>query len=358
MPAAAVPAATVARLPRTRPWPGRGRPGCRLLQRAAGGAGEVARGGAAQQQRRDDRREVGVDLGELEVHRGALAALVQVRLDLAAVPLRQPLADVGAQVLVDPAALGLGGVGEVGGQEGLPQTLAGPVGQRGDGVRAHARAAARCRRASGPRPRGATAPAASARAGRRRPSRRRRTRTRPRRCPGRAPPGRTADMSSVVVSRDWAADPVDVQPAYGGEQVGAEGDVGTAAALQDRHHLGEGVRDQVVGVGAAHQLAGQPAGRVDVTLEELPVGIQVSAADARDQLRVAGSVDAGEEFSHVEDVTHESGICDGATGKVLPSSPPYRRGYLARGETIGPEKSPNPPSNSRHGAPCSAVPQV
>ena len=44
------------------------------------------------------------------------------------------------------------------------------------------------------------------------------------------------------------ADPVDVQPAYGGQQVGAERDVRAAAALQHGEHLRERLGDQVVGV--------------------------------------------------------------------------------------------------------------
>ena len=81
--------------------------------------------------------EVGVDLGELEVHRRAAAAPLEVGLDLAVVALREPLADVAAEVLGDPAALGLGGLGEVRGQERLAEPLAGPVGEGGDGVGAH-----------------------------------------------------------------------------------------------------------------------------------------------------------------------------------------------------------------------------
>jgi hypothetical protein len=48
-----------------------------------------------------------------------------------------------------------------------------------------------------------------------------------------------------------------VEPADGGQQVGAEGDVGPAAALEHAQHLGERVGDQVVGVGSTDQLAGE-----------------------------------------------------------------------------------------------------
>ena len=67
------------------------------------------------------------------------------------------------------------------------------------------------------------------------------------------------------------ADPVDVQPAYGGQQVGAEGQVGPAAALQDAEHLGERLGDEVVDVGAGHQLASEAPGGLDVAGEELAV---------------------------------------------------------------------------------------
>ena len=75
-------------------------------------------------------------------------------------------------------------------------------------------------------------------------------------------------------------DPVDVEPAYGGQQVGAEGEVGPAAALEHGEDLGERVGDQVVGVRRPDQLAGQPAGGVDVAREQLAVGVDVAAADA------------------------------------------------------------------------------
>ena len=79
-----------------------------------------------------------------------------------------------------------------------------------------------------------------------------------------------------------------MQPAYGGEQVGAEGHVGTAAALQDRQHLGEGVGHQVVGVGGGDQLPGQPSGGVGVAGEQLAVGVDVPAADAEISSASAG----------------------------------------------------------------------
>ncbi len=82
-----------------------------------------------------------------------------------------------------------------------------------------------------------------------------------------------------------------MEPAYGGQQVGAEGQVGAAAALQDGEDLGEGVGDQVVGVRRAGQLAGQAPRGVDVAREQVAVGVDVAAAHRRDEFGVAGTVD-------------------------------------------------------------------
>ena len=89
-----------------------------------------------------------------------------------------------------------------------------------------------------------------------------------------------------------------MEPAYGGQQVGAEGQVGAAAALQHQEHLGEGVGDQVVGVRGAGDLAGQAARGVDVAGEQLSVGVDVAAPDGRDQLGVAGAVKARQRDTH------------------------------------------------------------
>ena len=106
-------------------------------------------------------------------------------------------------------------------------------------------------------------------------------------------------MSSDGCTREAGADPVDVQPPDRGQQVGAERDVGTAAALQHLEHLRERVGDQVVDVGTAHELAAEAFGCLDVTGEELAVGSDVAPADARDQLGVAGCLHTAEEFSHI-----------------------------------------------------------
>ena len=121
------------------------------------------------------------------------------------------------------------------------------------------RAAARRRRASGPPPRGATGPAASARAGTRTPSRRRRPRTRRRPCRRTARRGRTASGRRWASASAGRADLVDVQAAYGGQQVGAERDVRAAAREQHVEHLDERLGHQVVGVRRGRR-AGGPAG--------------------------------------------------------------------------------------------------
>ena len=86
---------------------------------------------------------------------------------------------------------------------------------------------------------------------------------------------------------------VDLEPPYRGQQVGAEGEVGAAAALQHPQHLDERLGHEVLGVPRGDELAREPTGRVDVALEERAVGIEVPAAHRRDQLGVAGRLDAG-----------------------------------------------------------------
>ena len=111
---------------------------CRPAARPRRGRADVRRRGTAQQQRSQERAEVGVDLGQLEVDRHARAALVEVVLDLGGVAAGDAVADVGAEVLVGPAAGVVVELLRVLGEERLAQPLAGAVGQRGDGVGAHA----------------------------------------------------------------------------------------------------------------------------------------------------------------------------------------------------------------------------
>ena len=68
-------------------------------------------------------------------------------------------------------------------------------------------------------------------------------------------------MSSVGRVRRHRADPVDVQPAQGGQQVGPERGVRALAALQDDQHLGERLGDQVVGLAVAGTASGPGDGR-------------------------------------------------------------------------------------------------
>ena len=89
-----------------------------------------------------------------------------------------------------------------------------------------------------------------------------------------------------------------MQPAYGGQQVGAEGQVGATAALQHQEHLGEGVGDEVVGVRGPRDLAGETPRGVHMPGEQLSVGVDVAAPDGRDQLGVAGAVKARQRDTH------------------------------------------------------------
>ncbi len=99
-------------------------------------------------------------------------------------------------------------------------------------------------------------------------------------------PGSNGVRSSVVVRLLVAAHLVDVQPAYGGQQVGAEGDVGAATAEQHVEHLDEGLGDQIVGVGTTHEHPREPGGGIDVAGEERAVGGDVPFTHPGDQLRV------------------------------------------------------------------------
>ncbi len=83
-----------------------------------------------------------------------------------------------------------------------------------------------------------------------------------------------------------------MQAAYGSKQIGAEGQVRSAATLEYGEHLGEGVRDKVVDIAMADQLAREPARGLDMALEQLTVGGHVATPDRRNELSVARSVDA------------------------------------------------------------------
>ena len=207
---------------------------------------------------------------------------------LAASRLRDAVADVGAEVVAGSSAQASSvGVLGVHGQERLAQALAGAVGEGGDRVGAHAEQ----RGDLG----GLLAldlgvpqhqlPALGQR--RERARRRRRSRSPRRRCRGTGTPGSNGVEVVGRLQPGRRRGLVDVQAADGGEQVGAERQVGAAAALEHGEHLGERLGDQVVGVAGRGQLARQAAGGVDVAAEELAVGVDVAAADGRDQLGVA-----------------------------------------------------------------------
>ena len=213
-------------------------------------------------------------------------------LDLGAVATGDGRADVGAQLSVGPAAgvgLELGGVL---GQERLAQPFAGTVGEGGDRVGAHAE--------DGRDVGGLVAldlgvpehqlPALGQRG--ERPGRGRALEA----LDGRVDERHAGVEGLHVVGRvqpRGRPDAVDLQAPYGRQQVGAEGHVGPAAALQHAEHLDERLGHQVVGVGGRHELPGEASGGLDVALEEGAVGVDVPAADRRDQLGVPRCLDAG-----------------------------------------------------------------
>ena len=71
------------------------------------------------------------------------------------------------------------------------------------------------------------------------------------------------------------------------------------SALEHTEHLHERLGDEVVGVPGRHELASEPARCVDVALEQGAVGVDVPAADSRDQLGVTRRLDAGRN-AHVD----------------------------------------------------------
>ena len=158
-------------------------------------------------------------------------------------------------------------------------------------------------------------------------------------------PGSNGVRSSTGPQARAGADPVDVEPAYGGQQVGAEGQVRAAAALEDGQDLGEGVGDQVVGVAGAGELARQASRGVDVPGEELAVGVDVAAPDGRDQLGVAGAVDVDSE-TLTNTPTGGTGTCDasmsaqtrnfpGNRHHAWPHAPSHQRRALVGGQEGG-----------------------
>ena len=107
---------------------------------------------------------------------------------------------------------------------------------------------------------------------------------------------------------------VDPQAAHRGEEIGAEGHVRAAAALEDAEHLDEGLRDEVLHVAGGHELASQPTRSLDVAFEEVTVGSEVPTADRRDELGVAGEFDTGGD-AHADQAPKTD--CDGAAALRL-----------------------------------------
>ena len=212
----------------------------------------------------------------------------QVRLDLLPVPVGEVVADVGPELGDDVLAAGRRTGLDVGVQVGLAQPLPGPVGERGHGVGGQPQQRADLGRAAAldlgvPEH---ELPALGQRG------------------EGR---GRHLPLDVVVGGRRGGQDPPevlghvvrDVQPlvlagpvvegvAHAGQQVGPEGHLRTRTALQRRQDAGEGLRDDVLGVGLGpREVAADGHGRVDVTAVELLVGADVAHAHRRDQLGVA-----------------------------------------------------------------------
>ena len=235
--------------------------------------------------------EVRVDVGELQVDGGAGPADLEVVLETLRVTPRDPAADVAAEVLACPGA----GVAvmsrDVHGEERLTQTLPRAVGEGGDRVGAHAEQRSDLARllsldlrvpqhqlpplrqgGEGPRS-GLALEALDSRVVERHTG---------------------LERGQVVgeVQPGGRADAVDMEPSYGGQQVGAEGQVGAAPALEHHQDLGEGLGDEIVGVGAGDQLPGESAGGLGVSLEERAVRLTVPTADGRDELGVGGALRA------------------------------------------------------------------
>ncbi len=281
---------------------------------------------------------MGVDLGELQVDRRARAAPVQVGVHLRRVASRDRVTDVGAELGVGPAAVVLLQLRRVLGEEGLAQALTGAVGERRDGVGAHGE--------HGGDVGGFVAldlgvpqhqlPAFGERG------------ERLGCCSALEALDRSVDERHsrveglhVVggVQPRGGAEAVDLEPAYGGEEIGAEGDIRPPTALEHTEHLDEGLRDQVLGVAGCDELTRQATCCLDVALEEGPVGIGVPAADRRDQLGVPGRLNAGR-TAHLRRRTHR---LPGAAAPGPSDSSP------GRAVGTGVEKVRENHSCSRHG---------
>ncbi|UFN44260.1 hypothetical protein LN652_19780 [Nocardioides okcheonensis] len=276
-------------------------------RRSAGGARDVRRTGGPEQQRREQRTEVGVDLGELEVDGRAGTALREVVLDLGRVAPRGRVADVGAELVVGPAARVVVEGGGVLGEVGLAQALAGAVGQGGHRVGGH------------PEQRGDVGRLVALDLGvpeHQLPPLGERGEGGGGRGALEALDGRVAERDARVEGLDLVGglqpgagpEPVDLQPAQRGQEVRAERDVGSAAAPQHAEDLDEGVGHEVLDVTGRDELAREPARRLDVALEQHPVGVDVPTADRRDELGVPRQLHA-RGSAHGRSRTHPAPAC-------------------------------------------------
>ena len=257
--------------------------------RGCGVGGEVRSGrGGAEQQRRDHAAQPRVDVLELAGERPAVRTGREVRLHLGPLPRGQPAAGPGAEPVHRRPVLPGDPVGQVFLQVRLPQPLPGPVRQRRHPVRRQPQQ----RRDVGRRllldlgvPEHRLPPL-------------RQPVERPRGQAGLQPgqrgvlprharvvPGHVVRPRQLLVPPG----PVVERVAQRGEQVGPERRVRPSAGAQRVQHLGERLRDQVVGLGPRPgQLPGQVRGGSRVPPVEQPVRLELARPDRLDELGVAG----------------------------------------------------------------------
>ena len=201
-------------------------------------------------------------------------------------PVGQSLAHVCAETFGGPAAITLGGIGQVVLKIGLPQALTGPVGQSRHAVGAHVEKRRNfCRFLSFDiqMPQHHLPPFGQRceRVGRGSPFKA---------CTGRIEERHVSIEFEVVAGDPYSlvgADSIDVKTADCGQQIGTERQVGPTPILQLDEDLRERFGHQVVGIGSGKQLVGQANGCMAVPLEQNAEGCVFSGADCSNQLRVA-----------------------------------------------------------------------
>ena len=230
--------------------------------------------------------------------------------DLRSVTLGKPLADVGSQALGRPLAVLTGGVGHMHLEIGLTKTLTSAVGESGDAVGRQ------------PQQRGDFG----------------RFLTFDLQMPEHELPplgqrgerlGRGGVLKLVdggIHERDagvkglqvitWGdfllrTNPVDMQPSYGGQQVGPKRDVRAAALLKHPHHLDESLRNQVICLTRPGDLTGKIHRRPTVPFEQQAVRFGIAGAHRGDQFGIAGCGGFGQDLlAHSKDVTGTSSLSD------------------------------------------------